>query len=90
MNTQHPDLSHEAINIIVDKAVRNTLTTLGIDISSTKELRHVQADFIYIRQQRIGAEEVGKWTKKACVGAFISGTLYALWVGFSAIAKGHL
>lgn len=86
MNTGN--LSPHDITIIVDKSVRTTLTTLGIDLSSTEELRQVQADFSYMRRQRLGADEIGKWARKSILTAAIGGVMYALWAGLMLISKG--
>lgn len=88
--TERTHLTPDEVNILVDKAVRRTLTTLGVDISNTEKLLHVQADFAYMRKSRLGAEEVNKWAKRSVVGAFISGAIYMLFTGIRAFltAKG--
>lgn len=77
-------LTADEVNILVDKAVRRTLTTLGVDISSTEKMIHVQADFAYMRKSRLGSEEVAKWAKRSLVGAFFSGLFYLVISGIKA------
>lgn len=90
MTEPRTGLTPDEVNVLVDKAVRRTLTTLGVDISSTEKMLHVQADFAYMRKQRIGSEEVTRWVKRGVVGAFLSGVIYTVLVGMRAFftAKG--
>lgn len=83
-------LTPEEVNIVVDKAVRRTLITLGIDISTADKMLQAQADFGYLRKQRLGSEEVAKWAKRTMVGAAVSGMIYAILAGIKAAlsAKG--
>lgn len=78
---EHSHLTSTEIEIIVVKAVRQTLMTLGVDLSTSAEVRAVQSDFAYMRRQRIGAENIAEWFKKSIVVIIASGALYALWAG---------
>lgn len=88
---ENSPLTATEIEIIVNKSVRHTLTTLGIDLNDVDDLRSVQADFLYMRKLRLGAEDLGKLVKKSVITAIVMGGLYAFWAGFMmAIRKGGL
>lgn len=75
------------IEIIVKKAVRETLETLGIDLSDNRAVRELQADFLYMRDQRVGARRMGEYVKKSVVTTVIGGLLWALWYGIQLAMK---
>ncbi len=78
---KNSNLTEAEINIIVVKAVRAALETLGIDLHDTKAVRELQADFLYMRQQRVGSEKIAEWIKKSVITSAFAGALYALWQG---------
>lgn len=90
--TERTGLTDLEVKVVVDRAVRQTLITLGLDISTADKMLQAQADFGYLRKQRLGSEEVTKWVKRTAVGACVSGAIYAFWHGFKAAmtAKGVL
>lgn len=57
--------------------VRETLRELGID---PEDFRGHQRDMAFVRRQREGAEQVARWSKRACivtsVGAIASGFIW--------------
>jgi hypothetical protein len=75
------------IRRIVRETVRETLTMLGLDVSSPRGVIETQADHAYLRKSRKGAELVGQWSKRALVGAGIGAALYLLWEGFKAATR---
>ena len=60
------------------KAVSDVFLALGID---TKNPLAAQQDFAHLHKQRIAAEEVGKWTKFALLGALFSGAVAVFLTG---------
>lgn len=75
-------ISEEQLHAIVreaaQEAVRDTLIALGVD---AKDIHSTQQDFVHLRKQRIASEQVGEWTRRALVGAFISGSLAVFFTG---------
>ena len=65
----------------IEKVVEATLEKLGIDVD---EVHEAQADFLWVRKQRKGAEELGRWTRRGLVGAAVSGIAWAVWEGLKA------
>jgi len=70
---------HNEIREIVREAVQETLREMGIDPS---DVRGMQADFYYLRQARVGSEMVGRWTRRALLGAGISAIIWLVVQGF--------
>lgn len=66
--------------VAASKAVKETLTSLGLDVTNVLE---TQADQLYVRQQRLASEQVGTWTKRIIIVGFITGLGSVLWVGVS-------
>ncbi len=58
--------------------VRATLVELGVDAADPIE---TQADFAFLRRQRLASERLGLATKFALVGVLVSGAAGALWAG---------
>lgn len=81
----HSHLTEIEIEIIVEKAVRKSLTNLGIDLSDTKALQSVQADFVFMRQQRQGAENLKEWVKRSAVTVLIAAALAVMWQGLLSV-----
>lgn len=53
--------------------VRETLRELGID---PEDFRGHQRDMAFVRRQREGAEQITRWSKRACVGAVVAGGIW--------------
>lgn len=85
-------LTQIEIEIIVDKAVRQTFVTLGADLTDNRAVLSLQKDFAYMRDQRVGGEKTADFLKKGFIGVVLSGFLWALWQGIKAAlqAKGAL
>lgn len=66
----------------VEEIVRATLLALGIDVDDPKENRHIKADFLYLRKQRLGSEEIARIAKKSAITVAIGGLLWTLLQGF--------
>lgn len=81
MTELRPVLTTDEITIIADRAVKATLISLGFDIATSQDLRAHQDDFRYLRNQRLGSEEFGRYAKRAFITATVGGLLFALWQG---------
>ncbi len=66
------------------RAVHETLSALGID---AKEPQELQADFLFLRKQRKGSEELSKWVRRSILTAALGGLCYALWEGLRQAVK---
>ena len=69
----------------VRKVVHETLDALGIDAADKQE---TQADFLFLRKQRRGSEELYKWARRSIIGAATAALCYALWESFKQTLKG--
>ena len=69
---------------IVREAVHETLNGLGITTHSPQEM---QADFIYIRKMRKGAEMVTQKIKASIITVTIPTVLYIAWESFKELLK---
>lgn len=78
------NLTADQIKIIVTGSVRDTLTSLGIDLSDTKALQSVQADFVFMRKQRQSSEKLADWIRHSAVVVLIGGVFTIVWYGVRA------
>jgi hypothetical protein len=62
----------------VREGVEEALRLYGFDTSDTPSM---QADMIYLRKARLGADEVFKWMRRATLTVAVSSLLLALWQG---------
>lgn len=74
-------IAHEAAR----EAVHEALRELGVDPS---DLRGTQADFYYLRQARLGSEAVGRWTRRALLGAGLSFIVWLIAQGIKSAMSG--
>jgi hypothetical protein len=78
-------MSHEQVREIAREATIETLSQLGFDVDTDK--REIYADTLWLRRQRLGAEQLQVMIKRGAIAAFISGALFALLVGVKALLK---
>ena len=65
------------------EAVSELLLRLGIDVNDADEIRAMQADLIYIRQQRKAAEQLGTNARRFVLGAFVTGVISLIITGLT-------
>ncbi len=65
--------------------VTETLKAMGLDPA---DLHATQADFLYLRKSRKGAEQVATWVKRSAVGAASVGVIYAVVEGVKMAVRG--
>lgn len=84
------NLTEIQVQVIVDLAVKKTLRELGVDLDDVRDMRELQADFMFMRKQRKGADKLADWLKHSTIVVVVGGALTMLWYGFRAIlpAKG--
>ncbi len=61
--------------------VRAVLTEMGIDVSDPNEM---QADFVFLRRQRLATERIGLGAKLTLVSLFLTGLGSLIWLGIRA------
>ena len=73
--------SEEKVRQIVRETVRETLTSIGINVIDSDAAIEVQKDQAWLRKARVNYDEFGKKAKLAMIGS--GGTLaaWALWEG---------
>ena len=67
---------------IVRETVRETLTALGMDAADPLA---VQQDLAWVRQARIGSQQVKKVARRTVVAGGITGGAYLIWQGLKVI-----
>ncbi len=72
-------LTESQIEDLVTKAVRKTLTEIGVDVEKPLEM---QGDFQFLRGWRTATEEVKRHGLKAAVTVFVTGALGLVWTAF--------
>ena len=83
----HADLlTRNEVDVIVDKTVRRTLLTMGIDSSDPIEM---QRDFQALREWRSSLAFVKSNSMKAVVGVSVVGLLGLLWIGIQYVFGRH-
>lgn len=75
----------KAIRTAVREGIEDALTKYGVD---TSDAPGMQADMVYLRKSRTGADEVVKWIKRSAITAALTGALVALWQGIKTILHG--
>lgn len=66
---------------VIEETVTRTLGHIGFTVDMPRE---IQADLLYVRKARQGAEEVHKLVRRTAIGVAVSGALYSLWQGIRA------
>jgi hypothetical protein len=67
------------------KLVRAVLTEMGIDVADPNEM---QADFVFLRNQRKVSEKIGAAGRVAILGIVLSGIASLIWLGLRAALGG--
>lgn len=65
----------------VERGARKVLQDIGID---THEWKEQQADMRYLRQWRVGSEQIKTWGARAAITAVVTGSLWLVWQGIRA------
>jgi len=68
-------------------STRETLQTLGMDVSSPEAVIQLQVDMAHLRRHRTASESAVKQVKKSAIAVVTVGFLGALWVGVQEIIK---
>ncbi len=76
-----PEETHRIAKEGAHEGVREAFMHFGVDITDADSVKAFQADLHFLGRQRKGAEEAGRWIRRAALGAFVSGLLWVLWEG---------
>lgn len=91
MTERRATITEEELRRIVSETVEQTLTNLGFTVGSDHDRRAVWLDMAYVRNARIGADDVRKWAKRSAWGVFVSTVVYLLSQGLlSWMKENHL
>jgi hypothetical protein len=85
--TMMPEEIERIANRAAERAVADVFARLGIDSEDSDERRSIIEDFIYLRRQRQGSEEIVKWAKRGVLSIFLSAMAWVLWEGFKAAMR---
>ncbi len=80
-------MNEAEIREVVAHAVRETMLTLGVDVSTPADVREYQADSLWTRKSRLGAEQVAKLTKRSVIGIAVAGLAYAAFEGIRTLVS---
>ena len=70
------------------RAVRETLTSLGLDPSDPAHVRDWHADMSFVRSARTGSSKLSMTLKTTLVGSLTTGGLFLLWNAFRGVSGG--
>lgn len=71
-----------------EAGIRETFTSLGVDISSDESRIKAQLDFAHLRKSRTYSERIANFSLAALVTAIVSAFVTLLWAGYQMIMKG--
>lgn len=77
-----PILSRDELRGLVREAVRETLTTLGVDL---REPLEVQRDFGWLRDMRTASGSIRAKVGATAIGILVAGMAAALWLGLQSL-----
>jgi hypothetical protein len=75
-NEEIQKIAHDAAELAAKKAVRETLTALGINGDNPLEF---QEQMHFVRTLRSAAATVGRQTLTVMIGAIVMGVLWSVW-----------
>jgi hypothetical protein len=79
-------IERQDLELIVKTSVHETLANLGF---TPDEPHKVQADMMYLRKKREGADEALLWAQRGIITTLIGAGLFALWNGLVHLIKGN-
>jgi hypothetical protein len=68
------------------KALHEAMQKFGINPDEPIEM---QKDMAHLRQQREASEQVGAWTKRALISAFVTGLITTVFIGIKTYLGQH-
>lgn len=83
--TPNPDPNHE-IDVVVDRAVKQTLEALGFDVKNPIE---IQKDIAFLRGMRNTSNKIGGHITLVAIGSFVLAVMGAIWLGVVQRITGH-
>jgi len=84
VDSQPITLSKDELKELMEEAVHDAFTKMGIDASDPLEM---QRDFSHLREWRKSVDTVRSKSLLTVVGIFIAGAAAALWIGFKAAVQ---
>lgn len=63
-------------------AVKETLLTMGVDVSDPKAIQEMQHDMAHVRRWRKSVETVQRQSLMTAVGILVSGVIGLIWLAF--------
>ncbi|MCR6657966.1 MAG: hypothetical protein NVV72_00980 [Asticcacaulis sp.] len=89
-------LSEDALEEMLERAarkgseagIRETFTSLGVDISTAEARIKIQQDFSHLRKTRTYSERVATFSLAALITSLLGGVITLLWAGYQVIMKG--
>jgi hypothetical protein len=76
----------EVLEEIIKKAVVQTLSTIGIDVSDRHGLK---ADLAHLRRWRRSVEQAQSYTMRTVITVLVTGIAGAMWMGIKMLLPGH-
>lgn len=80
-------LSQDEVERLAEAAIRQFFIKIGVDVTTSKALLEMQADFAFMRRNRVTAEKFREHAAKVTIGAVILGLVS--WVATMVAWKGH-
>jgi hypothetical protein len=83
-------MDKDETHALIRDTVKETLLSMGVDISRPEAVQAMQADFAFIRRQRETGEKLRAHAAKALLGLVATGVVgLASWLAASLTWKGH-
>lgn len=67
--------------------IRDTVKEVLVEVGAGDNVSDMQRDFIFLREQRLGASAIKKAMRRGILGLIIGAIPGILWLAFSAIHK---
>lgn len=78
-------VARETAHAVLEEAFAH----FGVDLKDADSLRQFHADLIHVRKSRLGAEQVAVFTRRALIGAGVTGLLTLLFIGIKHTVTGN-
>ncbi len=81
------DMSEQELEALLEKTVRRTLVSIGIDVDHPVEM---QRDFNFVREWRSSVKAIRRNSILTAIGVVVTGSLGLLWLGINSfLSKGQ-
>lgn len=77
-------ISRDEAKLVARETVDEVFDRFGVNLSDPESVARFRKNLDFMDKQRTGAEEWGRFVRKALTGGVIGGFLYVVWWGIKA------